>query len=101
MSEAAKRILLVEDSQDIQLLLADFLTSNGYAVACASNGQEAIAYLNDKPSAELPGLILLDLMMPIMDGYRFRQLQQKSDQLAKIPVIIMTADADIQTKSRA
>ncbi|MGE0525950.1 MAG: response regulator [Bdellovibrionales bacterium] len=92
-----RRILIVEDASDIRFLLAELLDSEGYVTASVANGQEAIDYL--VKSSDLPDLILLDLMMPKMDGYQFRQAQKGNSRIADIPVVIMTADGDIQSKA--
>lgn len=96
-SNGLKRILIVEDSKDVQGLLAHLLSTEGYQVDCVGNGQEAIDYLNSNPS--LPGVILLDLMMPVMDGYQFRQEQQRHSRFAAVPVVVMTAAGDVKAES--
>jgi two-component system, chemotaxis family, chemotaxis protein CheY len=93
----AGRILIVDDAADIVLLLEQFLQGEGYLVTKASNGLEALLYLQS--SQELPNLILLDLMMPEMDGYEFRMAQENDPRFAKIPVVVMTADANIQSNT--
>ena len=92
-----KHVLIVEDAKDIQILLADLIEAEGYRVDCVFNGEEALKFLTS--SENLPGLILLDLMMPQMDGYQFRKAQEKDKRIADIPVVVMTADGDIQAKS--
>lgn len=62
----------------------------GYEVDCKSNGKEALDLLHT--STELPQVILLDLMMPVMDGYEFRKNQLLDPKISNIPVIVMTAD---------
>ena len=96
LTEKNKKLMIVEDSMDIQLILKDLFTGEGYDVACASNGQEALDLL--KSLEDLPQLILLDLMMPVMDGFQFRDEQTKDSRFSKIPVFIMSADTNIQTK---
>jgi CheY-like chemotaxis protein len=88
-----KHVLIVEDARDLQLLLGRLLEKEGYIVSHAFNGQEALDLLRD-PSSEQPSFILLDIMMPVMDGVQFRLEQQKDPLLAPIPVIAMTAYAD-------
>lgn len=87
--EINPNILLVEDDSAIQDSLLWVLEGEGYSLALANNGQEALDYL---ASRELPALILLDIMMPIMDGFEFLKRQQANPKLASIPVIILTAD---------
>lgn len=91
-----KHILIVEDSPDLQILLARLFKAENYQVSRASNGQEALHLLNSLP--ELPTLILLDIMMPIMDGLEFREHQQKDPRFSRIPVVVMTADSNYQAR---
>jgi CheY-like chemotaxis protein len=92
-----KRILIVEDAPEIQTLLARLLKSRGYHIDCVSNGLSALEFLH--AAGELPDLILLDLMMPEMDGYQFRQRQESEEKLRDIPLVVMTAGGDIQAKA--
>lgn len=91
-----KRVLIVEDAVDLRSLLCQLFESEGYTVAQAANGNEALAML--RAATELPQVILLDLMMPVMDGFEFRQAQAADPRLAGIPVIVMTADGDTRAK---
>ncbi|MBA2663728.1 MAG: response regulator [Bradymonadaceae bacterium] len=86
------RILIVEDDPDIRHALAMFLRFAGYETMTAANGQEAIDLLEDHAP---PRLIILDLMMPVMDGWTFRQLQLTNSSLAEIPVVIVSGAANI------
>src|SRR5262245_41874314 len=81
-------VLIVDDDQDIRDTLGGVLTEEGYRVVGAANGQEALDYLKD---GERPCLILLDLMMPVMDGWQFLKQQGMSPSLAEIPVVVITA----------
>lgn len=83
-----KRILVVDDDPDIRETLAELLQEEGYAVTSAAHGAEALSALRTDPR---PGLILLDLMMPIMDGWQFRAEQKKDPELASIPVVVISA----------
>lgn len=96
--KSQQRILIVEDSPDIQLVLQHLFLLEGFDVSCASNGKEALEVL--RSGQELPHVILLDLMMPVMDGYIFREQQIRDQALASIPVIIMTADANIAVNKK-
>jgi CheY-like chemotaxis protein len=80
--------LVVDDDPDIRDALCELLQAEGYRAVSASNGQEALVYLG---SREPPCVILLDLMMPIMDGWEFRRQQQGNPTWSKIPVIVITA----------
>ncbi len=87
----APRILVVEDDEDVREAMVAFLQMGGYCVASARNGREALDYLRDAP---LPGLIISDLAMPVMDGRQFRREQLKDARLATIPMLVITAMAD-------
>jgi CheY-like chemotaxis protein len=80
--------LVVDDDPDIRGALCELLEDEGYRAASAANGEEALDYLN---SRERPCVILLDLMMPVMDGWEFRRQQQRDPRLSKIPVVVITA----------
>ena len=82
-------VLVVDDQPAIREMFAALLEDEGYAVVCAANGQDALEYL--RHAEELPGLILLDLAMPVMTGYEFLLEQRQDAMLASIPVILMTA----------
>ena len=92
----ARRILILEDAEDICSTMKELLETEGFEVICVSNGLEAIQYLES--TSTRPGLILLDLMMPVMDGYAFRTEQRKRPELSSIPVVVMTAATDPQAK---
>ena len=91
-----KTILVVEDDADIRENLAEFLVSEGYVVQTAADGQRALDLL--RAANVLPQIILLDLRMPQMDGFKFREEQEKDARLAAIPVLLMTADAQIESE---
>lgn len=83
-------ILIVEDDLDIREALAEALGFEGYDVFLAENGQEALDVLRAGP---LPHVILLDLLMPVMNGWQFRQEQLADPALAGVPVIVVSASA--------
>ena len=83
-----QEILLVDDDVDSTEALAELLSREGYAVACAENGREALDYL---AHSNPPCLIILDLMMPVMSGWEFRQLQTSDPKLKSLPVVIVSA----------
>lgn len=93
----SKRILVVEDDNSIRELLVELLQSEGYEVASAVNGLEGLKYLQ---SQKYPDLILIDLMMPVMDGYAFRTEQLKNSDWSKIPVVVMSAEANAKEKMK-
>jgi signal transduction histidine kinase len=90
------RLLLVEDDDSIRTTLSDLLVDEGLQVSTATNGREAMQALR---AAAPPDVIILDLMMPVMDGWEFRVEQQADAILAGIPLIAMSAD--ISAKARA
>jgi len=98
MSSKVKEILVIEDDTEIREALVELLQLEGYKVQGVKNGQEGIAYLQHSSS---PSLILLDLKMPVMNGWQFREAQMKDPSLAKIPVIILSADHEISEQAMA
>ena len=89
MPHAGKSVLVVEDDEDVRGAVAAFLEVKGYAVIEATNGREALACLTTPESV---CLIVLDLFMPDMNGWAFRNEQLKDPRLAIIPVIVISAD---------
>jgi len=81
-------ILVVEDNDDVREMMAVTLELEGHEVATAVNGLDA---LNKLHTGNKPCLILLDLMMPVMNGWQFREIQKTDPQLAEIPVVVVTA----------
>ena len=96
MSDAAK-ILVVDDTPANIKLFADLLTSNGYAVTTAVNGEEALAKL----AAEKPDLILLDVMIPKIDGIEVCRLLKKDSGTKNIPIIMLTVMGQVKDLERA
>jgi CheY-like chemotaxis protein len=86
---ALSRVLVVDDDSYIRDVVSQLLASEGYAVEEAANGAEALHIVSD--AARRPDLILLDLMMPVMDGWEFaRRLQEYRPRL-DIPIIVLSA----------
>ena len=85
------RVLVVEDDEDARDALVALLQMKGYRAVPAGNGKEALDYLKKAP---VPDLIILDLWMPVMDGWQFRSEQVKDPRLANVPVIVVTALSD-------
>ncbi|MEW6056266.1 MAG: response regulator [Bdellovibrionota bacterium] len=94
----SKRIFVVEDDEDIARNIVDLLEAEGYTVEHACDGKVALEKL--RACRNLPDLILLDLMMPTMDGFRFRQEQESDPRFGAIPVVVMTADGHIEAKKQ-
>jgi CheY-like chemotaxis protein len=82
-------VLVVDDDPDIRESLREVLEDEGYEVACVGNGREALDHL--KASQPRPCVILLDLMMPVMDGWQFRREQKQDADIAEIPLVVITA----------
>jgi CheY-like chemotaxis protein len=91
-------VLVVDDDEDIRESLRDFLEDHGYETSGAGHGREALDQLA-RPDAR-PCLIILDLMMPVMDGKTFRDEQVRNPRLADIPVIIISAFRDSANMAR-
>ena len=85
-------ILVIDDDDDLRETVCMLLMLAGYDVTAAANGREALDLLE---SAEVPNLILLDLMMPLMDGWQFRAEQKKRAKLANLPVLLLTASRNL------
>ena len=92
-----KSILVVEDDIDIREAIAFLLTDEGYDVACACDGNEALSYLHE---GHKPALIVLDIMMPGMDGYAFREAQRLEPAIAEIPVILLSASTNLAQRAK-
>jgi CheY-like chemotaxis protein len=84
-----KRILIVDDEDGIVDVLASILNDEGYVAEGASNGREALEIMAARP----PSLVLLDTMMPVMDGQAVLNAMRADPALAEVPVIMMTAMA--------
>jgi CheY-like chemotaxis protein len=91
-SSAGRYVLLVDDDALTRAALSLVLDADGCAVREAANGEEALRLLGEPPP---PFLILLDLIMPVMDGASFRRRQLADAVLANIPVVIFSAAADL------
>jgi len=83
-----RHILLVEDDPSIQGAISLLLEREGFQVTCAGNGAEALRLLG---AGEVPALILLDMLMPVMNGLEFRAAQHRDPRLAAIPVVVLSA----------
>jgi DNA-binding response OmpR family regulator len=81
-------ILIVEDDADLREMMAQLLTLEGFRASTVANGREALEYLSQ---GDKPDVILLDLMMPIMDGWEFRRQQEADATLSTVPVIVLSA----------
>ena len=97
MSEVAKpRILVVEDDPDLRRILKLQLTSKGYEVTEAENGAEGFRSIQES----IPDCVILDLMMPVMDGFGFLKRTRSLMNSKDVPVLILTASEDERNKVR-
>jgi CheY-like chemotaxis protein len=95
----ARHVLVVEDDRDIRESLVEILVDEGYGVSAAADGRQALDLLENSPP--LPDIILLDLMMPVMNGFQFREQQLHNPELCHIPVLVVTADVNAKAKAEA
>ena len=91
-----KIVLIVDDDQGIRDALSELLEMEGYLVQVAPNGEEGLQRLRTMHPE--PGLVLLDLMMPAVDGLEFRKRQMAENIRTHIPVVLMSADGQIEKK---
>jgi CheY-like chemotaxis protein len=89
----AKRVLVVDDDASIRELLATALEDDGYEVVPATNGQDALSVVE----RWRPDVIVLDLMMPVMDGWTFAKRLRERDQ---IPIVVLSAANDLARHAR-
>jgi CheY-like chemotaxis protein len=88
VTDHSRPVLIVDDDDDIVDMLDLVLSSAGYQVETASNGKAALQKLRSR--SPLPGLVILDLMMPVMTGWDFRAEQVKDPDLARVPVVCLS-----------
>ncbi|HEV3192857.1 MAG TPA: response regulator [Polyangiaceae bacterium] len=86
----ARSVLVVDDDEAIREVIAEVLRDEGYTVACAENGEQALWELSRGPHTDL---VLLDLMMPVMSGWELIEELQADSKLSQIPIIIVSAMA--------
>lgn len=92
-------MLVVDDDRDIRDVLTDALEAEGYRVVTAADGQDALDWL--RSGAARPCVILLDLMMPRLDGIQFRTELLNDPQLAVLPVVVLSADPSIISTAKS
>lgn len=83
-----EQVIIIEDERESRDFLVELLEIEGFQVAAFPNGAEALEHL---AHSDTPGVILLDIKMPVMDGRQFREAMLKDQRLAKVPVVIVTA----------
>lgn len=94
-----RTVVIVEDDVDVRETLAEVLEEEGFATLPFADGPRALAHLEAMP--QLPALILLDLMMPKMDGWAFRAAQRRSARLMRVPTVILSADGNVHENLEA
>jgi CheY-like chemotaxis protein len=87
-----KNILIIEDDESIRKMIASVLEVEGYSVAAASNGKQALEKIR---GGAVPDIILLDMMMPVMNGWDFLDFVRSNATTSKIPIIVVSAYAEI------
>ena len=95
-SSPRRSVLVVDDDPDILEALSEILEAEGFEVRRARNGQEAL----DRLSEALPDLVLLDLMMPVMDGREFSRRMRQRDDTRGVQVVVLSADRDVAAQAR-
>ena len=96
--DPSKFILIVDDDEDIRTSVHEVLEDAGFPARMASDGADALRLLQTHPQA---AVILLDLMMPVMNGWQLMDELQKDPNLASIPILLITADASASKKADA
>ena len=90
-----KIILTIDDDIDMLDAISYTLSTKGYKMLTACDGNEALELLKSLPNDKLPDLILLDYQMPVLNGYEFNLARLKIPRLARIPVVLMTSKGDL------
>ena len=93
-----KTILLIEDDNSIREAIQFVLDSEGYQIAVARDGEEGMSMLHNDLK---PDVIILDIMMPVMNGFEFRKAQLNDPQLASIPTIALSADRNFHQQTHS
>ena len=93
---SSQPILIVDDDAGMRTMLETVLIVEGYQVKLARNGREALRLI----SQERPALVLLDLMMPVMNGWEFLQEIQKLSQFSNLPIVLLSASRDLVRAAR-
>jgi CheY-like chemotaxis protein len=97
MNKALCRVLVVDDQEDARISLTEILEMEGYVVDTAGDGQEALDHLRAGP---LPDVMLLDLMMPGMNGWELRRRQLADPHLVTVPVVVVSG-ADLSEQKHS
>jgi CheY-like chemotaxis protein len=95
---SALQVLILEDNDENRAYLRILFEGEGYGVATAANGADGLTWLNEHPA---PSVILLDLNMPVMNGWEFCAALKNHPGLARIPVVVLSAEEDAWGASRS
>ena len=93
----AKRILVADDEEDVKIVVQLLLEAKGYEIVTAYDGLDAV----EQAKTMLPDLILLDIMMPLIDGFEVCQRLKADAQTESIPIVMLSASAQTESKQRA
>ncbi len=93
-----RTVLVVEDDHDVREVIMEILSDNGFLSLGACNGLEALEVLRSAQAK--PCVILLDIMMPVMDGPQFRAQQRSEEELSGIPVVVLSAHTNVEDAAR-
>lgn len=91
MNDSSHLLLVVDDDRDVGDALSEILEEEGYRVVRVENGRAALEYLR---AGDRPAMILLDMMMPVMNGWQFRRKQQEDPSIQHIPVVMITGSEE-------
>ena len=92
-------VMIIEDDADIRTALAEVIAEDGHATMTAANGKDALEQLHASPVA--PCVIVLDLMMPVMDGWQFAHGLRQIEAWSRIPIVVVSAGDDIEVQAEA
>jgi CheY-like chemotaxis protein len=98
MHRRPKQVMVIEDDPDCLEAVCDVLRYQGYDVVAVRHGGDALRYLDANPP---PDLILVDLMMPVMDGVQFLDEQRAHPTLSKVPVALLSAERHLDDRAKA
>lgn len=97
----SKHIMVVDDDRDIRDAISEALSFEGFAVYSAENGKVALDQLKCLKSEELPGCIILDLMMPVMNGSQFlEEIDHETNEISRIPIVVASANLDYRVDEK-
>src|SRR6476646_4398600 len=91
-------VLIIEDDEDIRIDLAEMLANRGYETSTARNGVEALEQLR---SSSRPSVIILDLMMPTLNGWQLRDALATDPELSAIPILVISGASDLASAAAA